>query len=173
MSDSFKHILRTKNAEQLSNMYRNKESWSTDQYQLICDELKNRGLEIFEEPEEWSDEVMENVDVLNPQTEFEKDMAYLAGEKQKFEQKKGLSLASQIVSIASVFVGFTFFYLYIQSTFFLGITTTILISFMSISMGITAVILHILKHYLPAVIFGGVSLLLTLSVLLINLQRLI
>ena len=102
MSDSFKRILRAKTAEQLSNMHRNKGDWSIEEQQLIHEEIQNRGLEIFEEPEEWTDEVMENVDILNPQTEFEKDMAYLQKDKQAEKQMHGLRLGSQISSISSM-----------------------------------------------------------------------
>lgn len=172
MPESFKNILRSKTAEQLSNMYRNKESWSDDQYQFICEEVKNRELETFEEPTAWTDEEMEDVDIINPQTDFEKDMAYLTKEKENHRKNKGLSLASQIVSIASVFVGFSFFYLYWQSTMFWGVTSTILICLLAVSLGITSVVLHILKSYIAGLAIGGSSLLLSLVALLLNLQRL-
>ncbi len=170
MSESFKRILRTKSAEQLTNMYRNKKAWSTDENLLIEEEVKNRGLEIFEEPEEWSDEVMEEVDLISPKSSFEKDMAFLTKEKEEYNSQKGLHLASQIVSISSVIVSFSFFYWYLQSVMSFGLTRMHHYILGATAIGITGLILFILKKYIPSLVVSGLSLLITLLLLLISLQ---
>lgn len=171
MSESFKRILRTKTAEQLTNMSRNKSSWSSEEYNLIMAEIANRGLNTFEEPEEWSDEEMEQVDLLNPKTAFEKDLAFLTKEKQMYTQKKGLSLASQIVSIVSVIIGFSFFYLSFRSILFSGVTKALELSLLSTLLGIIAVVLYVLKKYIVSLVLGSSALLILLISLLISLQN--
>jgi hypothetical protein len=153
-------------------MYRNKESWSKEEHALIVQEVKNRGLEMFEEPKEWSDEEMADVDLVSPSTEFERDMAFLVKEKEAYENKKGIVLASQIVSIASVFVSFGFFYMYWTNIIHVGVTSTILICLLAVSVGVTSVIVYVTKNYLPALIVGAISLLISLVALVINLQQL-
>lgn len=173
MSASFQQILRTRTAEQLTNMHRNKDNWTAEEQALISEEVKNRGLEVFDEPEEWTDEVMESVDTVNPQTEFEKDMAFLTAEKTKYQDKKGIALAAQIVSISAVISGFSFFYLYIQNVIFLGVTTTMQLTLLATFLGITGVILFVLKKYIPSIIVSGLSLIITLMSLLTNLADLL
>ena len=48
MSDKFRTILRTKSAEQLTNMIQNQINWDDSQLQMIRDEISNRGIEFFE-----------------------------------------------------------------------------------------------------------------------------
>lgn len=171
MSESFKRILRTKTAEQLTNMSRNKNGWSSEEYNLIIAEIAHRGLTTFEEPEEWSDEEMEQVDLLNPKTAFEKDLAFLTREKQMHTQQKGMSIASQIISITSVILGFLFFYLSFKAIFFSGLTISIELSLLSTFLGIIAVVLYILKKYVVSLVFGSSSLLILLTSLLIGLEN--
>ncbi|MCB9189502.1 MAG: hypothetical protein H6599_09520 [Flavobacteriales bacterium] len=170
MSETFKRTLRTKTAEQLSNMFRNKEGWTKDEYLLIETEIKNRGLEVFEEPEEWSDEEMERVDLINPQSDFEKNLAFLTKEKDIEKGEKGIRLAAQILSIASMFVSFSYLYWYLEFTYSNGITTIMKISLLATLAGITSLILFILKKHLASVILSAVSLITTLIALVFYLE---
>ncbi|CAG5084261.1 hypothetical protein [Parvicella tangerina] len=172
MADSFKRILRTKSAEQLTNMYRNKTQWSPQDYQLIQEEMSNRGLGVFEEPEEWSDREMEELDLISPKTEFERDLAYLTKEKENHQKNTGIHLASQIVSISAVLLSFTFMYFFLYGVQMRGISTTFLLCMMAVAIGLTGLILFILKKYLPSIIVSGISLLLILIVIAFNINEL-
>ncbi|MCB9194898.1 MAG: hypothetical protein H6598_01560 [Flavobacteriales bacterium] len=151
MAENFKRILRSKSAEQLSNMYRNKADWSTEELEMINAEIKNRGVETFEEPEEWSEEEMENLDLINPSTQFEKDMAFLIEEKERESRYKPLALAAQITSISSCIVNILYLYLFLNLFDGLGVILANIIA-------ITSLILFITKQYLYSIILGGLSL---------------
>lgn len=173
MSESFKQILRTKSAEQLSNMFSNRDGWSEEEHKMIKEEISNRGLEIFEEPEEWSDEVMEDVDLLNPTSDFEHNLAYLTEEKKVEEAQKGLRLASQIVSISSILIAFAFFYWYQVFVVVYGLSLVMQLTMTSILLGIIGLVLFILRKYVPSLVVSSISLAITTFALVRSLEYMI
>lgn len=173
MSESFKRILRTKTAEQLTNMVRSKDSWSPVEHELIKQEVANRGLEIFEEPQEWSDDEMEKINLASPKTDFEKDMAFLTNEKNKINEERGVRLASQIVSISAVIISFSFLYWYIQNLNTNGISLLLKLGIGAVMLGIAGLILFVSKRLKLSLIASGASLILTVIVLILTLQELL
>lgn len=169
MSDSFKQSLRMKTAEQLSNMFRNKDSWTKEQYESILEEVINRGLKTSEEPVEWSDDEMAEIDLVNPKTEFEKDLSYLKKEKESYLANKGLALSSQILSIISMVIGFGLLYLYYTNVFYIGFGVAFKALFFAVGIGILSLVLFILKRYIVSAIIASISLITTLIVAINNL----
>ncbi len=106
MSEKFKLMLRTKSAEQLTNMIQNQINWDDSQLQMIRDEISNRGIEFFEEPSEWNEKEIKELDLENPKSDFEKNLALIKNEVSKENQQYGIRIVSQILSIASVIVSF-------------------------------------------------------------------
>lgn len=154
MSESFKRILRTRSAEQLVNMSRNREDWSDEEHALILAEIANRGLDIFEEPTEWSDEEIEGLNLEEPTTQFEKDMAYLVKEKRAYEQSKPLALSTQIVSISSMLVSFSYLYVFYD--------LSNVWAFSGVILGIFSLILFIKKQFWVSLSLGVLAILIAL-----------
>jgi cation transport ATPase len=106
MSDKFRAILRTKSAEQLTNMHQNQINWDDSQLQMIRDEISNRGIEVFEESSEWNEKELKELDLEHPKSDFEKNLAFIKNEVAKENQQSGIRIVSLILSIASVIVSF-------------------------------------------------------------------
>ena len=165
MSNSFEITLRSKSAEQLLNMKQNNTAWSPEQNQLIANEIKKRGLEIFEEPEPWKHGTMEDLDLINPKSDFEENMAVIIAHDRKEKEQKNINLASQIVSISSVIVNFAYLN-------FLGYENGIL-GIASVLLGFTSIAFYISKNYLLSLILGSVSLFIVALMLLLHLKQFI
>ncbi len=93
-------------------MSTNKKDWDEIQLKMIQDEISNRGIEIFEEPRPWDEEEMKEIDLENPKTEFEKNVAFINQETISEKNKFGLKISSQILSISSVMISFISFYFF-------------------------------------------------------------
>ena len=163
MSDLFEISLRSKSAEQLLNMSQNKAAWNAGQLLLIQQEIRKRGLEIFEEPEPWKEGTMEDLDLLNPKSDFEENMSIIMAHDKKVQELKGMNLASQITGVSAVV--FNFGYL-----IFLGYENQILGN-TSIVLAFAGMALFILKKYLLSLVLSCLSLVILVVLLLSHLQQ--
>lgn len=163
MSNNFEITLRTKSAEQLMNMSKNRNLWSNDQIVMINNEIKHRGLEVFEEPEPWNEEEMNQLNTVSPQTDFEQDMVLILEHEQNEKSSFGIRLAAQIVSSSALIVVFLI-------GMFIGIENYILIT-LSVMCAFVSLGLSIGKKFLASVIVGGISLLLVVGILVLFIEQ--
>ncbi len=157
MNNSFKILLKRKTAEQLTNMVSNKNNWTPAQYALIQLEVENRGLEKFEEPKAWKDGLLDAIDIANPQSQFERDIADLTLLKAAHTKTKGLALAALILvptCIVLSFVGLLFSLLSLPVFMCMAV------------LSFAALLLLILKKHLAAVLTASLSILTFLFLIL-------
>lgn len=165
MSDKFEITLRSKSAEQLINMSNNKTAWSTDQALLIRKEIKKRGLELFEDPQPWDEQEMNNLNLDAPESDFEQDMATIIAHEEKHRTNSNLTLAAQIIAIASIGAIFLVT-LFIPLDSFNLFTITAITAFFSIA-------LFLAKKYLISIILGVTSLVINAVLLLLFLKEIL
>jgi hypothetical protein len=158
MSDSFEISLRSKSAEQLLNMRQNRVAWTEEQYTKIKNEIINRGLETFEEPEPWEDGLLENIDRLDPKSAFESDLLEIMTIDNKNKEESNIKLVSQIISLASIFAIFCLIFM----LEIYGEDTILLFIFAFTSFGV-----FLFKKYLASLVLGALSLLMVVFELIV------
>ena len=109
MHSTFQLSLRTKSSEQLLNMVSNQSSWSEDQFNLILDELNNRGISTLE-VEELNSKLKEQNNEEELQSEFEKDLAIISEAEEKEVKRDRFQLVALVLGLSlTVLMGFTLF----------------------------------------------------------------
>ena len=108
MNSSFKSNLRMKSSEQLLNMVLSKGQWSNEQLKLIIEEIENRDL-INDEIEEIKSGLnpsksIEEIDLDNPQNEFENDLSIIIKAEQKTAKKEAFKTPALVLLISLAFV---------------------------------------------------------------------